>query len=225
MVNGSDQGHLEGALALLSGFGDRVSGFRADVRSSRQVNQLVEATLDRFGSIGVLVNCAGVISSSPVLELPEEEWDRIMDTNLKGAFLLSKVAARAMVEAGQGGRIVNVASIAGISPRAGVAHYAASKAGLIALTRTMALELGPRGITVNAVAPGLILASDKSVVPSQRFLESFAKGVPLGRIGDTRDVTGAILFLASDSAGYITGEVITIDGGATAGRFFLPSQD
>jgi 3-oxoacyl-[acyl-carrier protein] reductase len=224
MLNGSGQEKLGSALKRLDRFGDRVDGHRADVRYGPEVSGLVEATVKRFGTLDVLVNCAGVTTSFPVLDIPEEEWDRAMEVNLKGPFLVSKAAAKVMLAQGRGGRIVNVASLAGLSPRPGIAHYGASKAGLILFTRAMAMEVGKFGITVNAVAPGVIIAKDKGTQPAPGFLEIFSRSVPLGRVGDPSDVAGAVLFLASSQAAYITGVVLTVDGGATAGRYQLPES-
>lgn len=225
MINGSDQGRLNAALRRLAGFGGRVGGHRADVRQAGEAAELVATVVGRFGGLDILVNCAGVSSSALVVDLTEAEWDWVLDTNLKGAFLVSQAAARVMLARDGGGRIVSIASTAGRSARPGAAHYCASKAGLILLTQTMALELGQHGITVNAVAPGLILADDKIRPPRPEYVAAFVKSVPLGYTGEPADIVRAVLFLASGQARYITGEVLTVDGGTLAGRLFLSLED
>ncbi len=222
MINGSTEARLEAARPRLAKYGDRVAIHRADVRESEQVAGLVRATVDRFGGIDILVNNAGTNGSFPVVEMPEAEWDRVVDINLKGTFLMSQAVGRVMLAQGRGGRIVNISSTAGRSARAGAAHYCASKAGVILLTQVLALELGRDGITVNAICPGLIPAPDKVRLPTQEYIESFVSAIPLGHPGEPEDIASTVLFLASEGAKYITGEVITVDGGTLAGRYFLP---
>lgn len=224
MVNGSTQDRLDRALERLAKYGDHVGGYRADVRDSAEVSGLLGAVIERFGRLDILVNNAGTNSSMPVEEMPEEEWDRVVDTNLKGTFLVCKAAIPVMKRPGRGGRIVNISSTAGRSARIGAAAYCASKAGVLLLTRTLALELGREQITVNAVCPGFIYAEDKVRAPSPEYMSAFVSGVPLGRVGEPRDIAGAVLFLAGEQAKYISGEVITVDGGTLAGRYFLPSS-
>jgi 3-oxoacyl-[acyl-carrier protein] reductase len=224
MVNNDTQGPLDAALQRLAHFGDRVAGCRADIRDAKDVARLVAATAERFGGLDILVNNAGTNSSMRVEELTEEEWDRVVDTNLKGTFLVCRAAIPLLKRAAQGGRIVNLSSTAGRSARIGAAAYCASKAGVLLLTQTLALELGRDGITVNAVCPGFIYAEDKTRQPSADYREAFVAGVPLGRVGEPRDIAEAVLFLASDRAKYITGDVMTVDGGTLAGRYFLPNS-
>ncbi len=224
MVNNVTQGPLDMAMERLAGHGDRVAGYRADVRDSTQVTGLIRNVVERFARLDILVNNAGTNSSIPVEEMPEEEWDRIVDTNLKGTFLVCKAAIPVMKKPGRGGRIVNISSTAGRSARIGAGAYCASKAGVLLLTQTLALELGRDAITVNAICPGFIYAEDKVRAPSPEYRDAFVSGVPLGRVGEPRDIADAILFLASERAKYITGDVITVDGGILAGRYFLPSS-
>ena len=224
MLNNDTQGPLDGALARLARYGDRVGGCRADIRDSAEVDRLLAAVTERFGSLDIVVNNAGTNSSVPVEQMSEAEWDRVVDTNLKGTFLVSRAAIPRMKHSGRGGRIVNIASTAGRSARIGAAAYCASKAGVLLLTKTLALELGRDGITVNAVCPGFIYAEDKRLQPSSEYRDAFVAGVPLGRLGEPCDIADAVLFLASERAKYITGDVITVDGGTLAGRYFLPNS-
>jgi NAD(P)-dependent dehydrogenase (short-subunit alcohol dehydrogenase family) len=224
MVNSDTQATLDAALGRLARHGDRVAGCRADIRDSADVAGLFEATAERFQGLDILVNNAGTNSSTPVEALAEAEWDRVVDTNLKGTFLVCKAAIPLLKRAGRGGRIVNIASTAGRSARIGAAAYCASKAGVLLLTQTLALELGRDGITVNAVCPGFIYAEDKTRQPSSDYREAFVAGVPLGRVGEPRDIAEAVLFLASQRAKYITGDVMTVDGGTLAGRYSLPDS-
>ncbi|MBI3964609.1 MAG: SDR family oxidoreductase [Chloroflexi bacterium] len=224
VVNSNDQQLLDAALSRLASHGDRVAGQRADVRVRAEVQALVAKSVDQFGRVDILVNCAGVSTNGLVVDLPEEEWDFVLDTNLKGPYLVSQAAAKVMLEAGRGGRIVNITSAAGRSARAGAAHYAASKAGLILLTQTLALELGRAGITVNAVAPGLILSDDKVRKANPDYVAAFSKSIPVGYTGEPTDIANAVVFLASDEARYVTGEVLAVDGGVLAGRYFLPEN-
>jgi len=224
MLNNDSQAPLDGALQRLARYGDRVAGCRADIRDSSDVARLVTTTAERFGGLDIVVNNAGTNSSTLVEDLAEAEWDRVVDTNLKGTFLVCRAAIPVMKRTGRGGRIVNISSTAGRSARIGAAAYCASKAGVLLLTRTLALELGRDGITVNAVCPGFIYAEDKTRQPSTEYREAFVAGVPLGRVGEPRDIAEAVLFLASERAKYITGDIITVDGGTLAGRYFLPNS-
>jgi len=174
---------------------------------------------NRRGPIDILINNAGVEEITPLLEIPEEEWDRTLDTNLKGVFLCSQIVARAMIAEGRGGKMVNIGSIAGIMPPRKEPHYAASKGAVHVLTKQMALELAPHDITVNAVAPGVIkngLSTHHSLADPEQA-ERIAKGIPLGRVGSPLDISHAVLFLVSGEADYITGVVLPVDGGFLLG--------
>ena len=165
------------------------------------------------------MNDAGVGHNSGVLEITEAEWDRIMAVNLKGAFLCSRAAARAMIDQGEGGRIISIASTAGENARVNSAAYSASKAGLLQFTRVLAMELGPHGVTVNAVAPGLTMTgSPVWSPPSEAYQKSFIEQTALGRTGTPQDIAEAVAFLASPQAGYITGQALFVDGGYSAGK-------
>jgi 3-oxoacyl-[acyl-carrier protein] reductase len=192
------------------------AAFLLDVLSESQVRSVVAEVLRRFGRIDVLVNCAGVLKSVPFLELTCAEWDRQLDTNVRGAFLVSQAAARHMAGR-RSGRIINIASDSGVAAFPGEAAYGASKAALIALTRAIALELGPYGIRCNAVCPGairtpMLLGEEQAAAEVESTL---AARTPLGRIGEPEEVARVALFLASDLSGFVTGEHLLATGGYT----------
>lgn len=182
-----------------------------DVADARQVNDTVERVLSDFGRIDILVNNAGITRDNLLLRMSEAEWDEVLNTNLRGAFLMTKAVSRAMLKQ-RSGRIINVSSIIGLTGNAGQSNYAASKAGLIGFTKSVARELASRGITVNAVAPGFI-ETDMTAVLGAEVAEKLRQRIALGRLGTVEDVANAVLFLASDWAAYITGQVLTVDGG------------
>lgn len=191
--------------------GRRALFYKADVADSQQVHEMVEATLAEFGKIDILVNNAGITRDNLILRMKEEDWDTVMAVNLKSAFNTIKAVARPMVKA-RAGRIINVSSVVGLYGNAGQANYSAAKAGLIGLTKTMAKELGPRNITVNAVAPGFIM-TDMTENLSIEAREKMTGAIALNRLGTPEDVASMVAFLASDFCGYITGQVVGIDGG------------
>jgi NAD(P)-dependent dehydrogenase (short-subunit alcohol dehydrogenase family) len=215
-VNDLDAALANDAARELEAAGARALAVPADVRDGAAVARMVQAVQDTWGQLDILVNSAGAGSFAPVLEMTEEAWDRELDTNLKGTFLVSQAAARAMVARGRGGRIIGLASTAGESARVGGASHCASKAGVAMLVKVMALELGPHGITVNAVAPGLVPGPRQA--SSQAYRDAYCQMVPLGRLGRPEDIAQAIGFLASDAADWITGEILHVDGGFLAGR-------
>ena len=184
---------------------------RADVTDEEEVRSLVEAIMDRFDQIDILVNNAGITQDNLLMRMSEEQWDAVLAVNLKGAFLCTKAVARPMLKARRG-RIINIASVVGLTGNVGQANYSSSKGGLIALTKSTAQELGSRGITCNAVAPGFI-ETEMTDRLSDEAREQMLGRVPLGRPGQPEDVAGAVVFLAGPEAAYITGQVLTIDGG------------
>jgi 3-oxoacyl-[acyl-carrier protein] reductase len=210
VVNGRDEAAGRAVLVEIAAIGARAAWHAADLGRVAEAQRLVRAALEAFGRLDVLVNNAGVFERRPALEMEERDWDRILDVNLKGAFFCAQAAARAMHERGQGGAIVNVASDAawsgGINP---CAHYAASKAGLVSITRSLARELAPHRIRVNAVAPGLITTdmggTAGSTLPGLH--------IPLGREGTPDEVAACVVFLASDEASYVTGANLNLSGG------------
>jgi 3-oxoacyl-[acyl-carrier protein] reductase len=182
-----------------------------DVSAADQVDAMVAATLERFGCVDILVNNAGITRDGLILRMTEDAWDSVLDTNLKGAWLCTKAVARPMMKQ-RSGAIVNMTSIMGIAGNAGQANYAASKAGLIGLTKSAARELAPRGIRVNAVAPGWIETAMTAELGDD-FREQMLPRIPLARLGEPEDVANAVLFLCSNAAAYITGQTLTVDGG------------
>ncbi len=185
----------------------------ADVSQLCQVEAMVAAVLLRFGAIDVLVNNAGITRDATLLKMTPEQWNQVIGVNLTGVFNCTKAVAPHMVERGSG-RIINASSIVGISGNFGQTNYSAAKAGLIGMTQTWARELGPRGITVNAVAPGFIATEMVKKMP-EKVLQGMRDRTPMRRFGEPRDVANAYLFLASDEADFINGAVLRVDGGLT----------
>ena len=184
---------------------------RCDVKKKEDVEASVENVRETFGSVDVLVNNAGITKDGLLLRMSEEDFDDVIDTNLKGCFLFSKSCSAIMMKQ-RSGKIINIASIVGLQGNAGQANYAASKAGIIGFTKSLAKEHGSRGITVNAVAPGFV-ETDMTDVLSDKVKEAFLNMVPLKRTAKPEDIANAIGFLASEKADYITGQVLTVDGG------------
>lgn len=185
---------------------------QADVSDFAASKNLIQTTLDAYGQIDVLVNNAGTTRDTLLLMMKEEQWDDVLNTNLKSVFNCCKAAARPMVKRRQGGRIINIASVSGIVGQPGQANYAASKAGIIGFSKSLAKELGSRNITVNVVAPGFVLTDLTADLPEE-LVQKAIEHIPLGRWGEAKEVAGVVTFLASDKASYITGEVIQVDGG------------
>ena len=204
-----DETRAQEAADSLPGQGHRA--FAADVADSQAVDALVKAVEEQMGSIDVLVNNAGVTRDNILMRLKDDDWSTVIDTNLKGAFNTIRAASRGMLKR-RAGRIINITSVVGIVGNKGQANYAASKAGLIGLTKSVARELASRGILVNAIAPGYIETDMTSDLPEQAR-EALLGQIALGRLGQADEVAGVVRFLAGPAAGYMTGQVLVVDGG------------
>jgi 3-oxoacyl-[acyl-carrier protein] reductase len=191
--------------------GERAVGVACDVGDQTQVEAAIATAENVLGPVDILVNNAGITRDNLLLRMSENEWDEVLDANLKGAFHATKAVLKGMMKR-RYGRIINVASIVGLTGNKGQANYAASKAGLIGFTKSVAKEYGGRGILVNAVAPGFIDTAMTAALPDEAR-KAMLGGIVLARLGTAEDVAGAVLFLASDLAGYITGQVLVVDGG------------
>jgi len=198
--------NVEATVAGIDG-----KAYAVDVADSKQVVETCEKILKDFGRVDILINNAGVTRDQLLMRMSEDDWDTVLDTNLKGAFNFTKALTRSFLKQ-RAGRIVNISSIIGLTGNAGQTNYAASKAGLIGFTKSVARELASRGITANAVAPGFIV-TDMTQALGAEAREALTGRIALGRLGTGDDVANAVLFLVSDLASYVTGQVITVDGG------------
>jgi len=203
----------EAVAAECSALGVRSKAVVADITDEASVESLFKTTMESFGRVDVLVNNAGITRDTLLLRMSTEQWDSVIDANLKGAFLCSRAASKIMLRQ-KSGRIVNIASVNGLRGSAGQTNYSASKAGLVGFSRSLAKELASRGITVNVVAPGFIDTQMTDAFEGEAR-EQLLKMIPLGRFGQAEDVGAAVAFFASPSASYITGQVLTVDGGLT----------
>lgn len=199
--------------AVAKEIGGSTIGVEANVLDADAIDNLLATAVSEFGRLDVVVNNAGITRDTLMIRMAEKDWDMVLDINLKGAFLVSKAAARIMMKQ-RSGRIINISSVVGLTGNAGQTNYAASKAGLIGFTKSAARELARRGITVNAVAPGFI-DTDMTKELSAAAKEEFLKNIAMGRLGSTDDIASAIIFFASDDASYVTGQVLAVDGGLT----------
>ncbi len=210
----SEQG-ATGISQALAQAGAKGAGRVLDVRDAAQADALVAAMQKEFGDIAILVNNAGITRDNLALRMKDAEWDDVLDTNLKAVFRLSRAVMRGMMKA-RWGRIVNITSVVGASGNAGQANYAAAKAGVVGLTKSLARELGSRGITVNCVAPGFI-DTDMTRALAEAQRSALLGQIPLGRLGEPADIAAAVAYLASPAAGYITGCVLHVNGGMYMG--------
>jgi len=199
--------------AEIAALGRRTLFVRCNIAQREEVDNLIQQTVSSLGRLDILVNNAGITQDNLLVRIAEEHWDRVLDINLKGTFLACQAAAKVMMKARRG-KIINIASVVGLTGNAGQANYAASKAGVIALTKTLAKELGARNITVNSVAPGFIDTDMTSKLP-EAARRSFLDNIPLNRAGSVADVANAVVFLCSPAASYINGHCLTVDGGMT----------
>ncbi|WP_132995384.1 3-oxoacyl-[acyl-carrier-protein] reductase [Sporanaerobacter acetigenes] len=184
---------------------------KADVSNEKDINDMIEIVNNEFGSVDILVNNAGITKDNLLLRMKLEEWDDVISTNLRGAYLCTKAVARGMLKK-KSGKIVNIASVVGISGNAGQGNYSASKAGIIGFTKSIAKELGSRGINVNAVAPGFV-ETDMTNILNDKIKDEMINGIPLKRAGKPEDIANVVAFLCSEKSDYITGQVINVDGG------------
>lgn len=201
---------------VIGGEGGESLCVQCDVSKKNDVEALVKQTVEKFGTVDILVNNAGVVRQGPLTEMSEEDWDFVLDINLKGAFLFSKAVAPIMMKK-KSGKIVSIASIAGEVGFANTSAYCASKGGLINLTRELALEMAPYNVNVNAVDPGVIetdMTSD--MLEDEATQKGLLSQIPMGRVGQPEEIAKAVLFLASDDASYVTGQALTVDGGWVA---------
>ena len=198
-------------LKAIQDMGGQAIAVQANIAVAAEVDDLIQKTVTAFGSIDILVNNAGITRDALLMRMKEADWDAVLDTNLKGVFLCTKAVSKLMLKQ-RSGRIINMTSVVGLTGNASQANYAAAKAGVVGFTKSMAKELGSRGITVNAVAPGFI-ATDMTEVLPDSVKEQMTSTIPLGRPGTPSDVAKAVLFLCSDAAAYITGQTLNVDGG------------
>ncbi len=202
----------EALLAEVAGkLGPDGLAIRCDVSKPAEIEAAVEKAASSFGGLDILVNNAGITRDGLLLRIKEEDWDAVLDTNLKAPYLFVKAAGRHLLRS-KAGRVINISSVAGLVGNAGQANYSASKAGLVALTKTAARELGSRGVCVNAVAPGFV-KTDMAAKVDPKVVEAVVAQLPLRRMGEAAEIAAAVVFLASDQASYITGQVLVVDGG------------
>lgn len=206
-----DEKGAKAVLDELTKMGSKGIIVKSNVTSTDEVDDMIDKTIDTFGHIHVLVNNAGITRDSLLLRMKEEDWDSVLETNLKGVFNCTKAVTRHMMKARQG-VIINISSVIGITGNAGQSNYAAAKAGIIGFSKSMAKELAPRGIRVNVVAPGFI-KTDMTDVLDDKIKQGILSNIPLKRYGTPDDIAQVVAFLASDYSSYITGQVINVDGG------------
>lgn len=208
-ANGADGANE--TIKLCEEFGVKALAIKADVANYEDVSAMVAKTKEEFGTIDILVNNAGITKDNLMLKMTEADFEQVIDTNLKGAFLFTKDASKIMLKQ-RSGRIINISSVVGVMGNAGQVNYAASKAGLIGMTKSVAKELASRGITCNAIAPGFIETDMTAKLP-ENVVDEMMKNIPMKKLGAGEDIANTVLFLASDYASYITGQVICVDGG------------
>ena len=210
VINDLDE---EAVNKVAAEIGSSAIGIKGNVTNAADVKKVFDTAQEKFGSIDVVVNNAGITRDGLLVRMDEKDWDLVLDINLKGAFLVTKTVSKIMMKQ-RSGRIINISSVVGVVGNAGQVNYSASKAGLIGLTKSTARELASRGVTVNAIAPGFI-ETEMTEQLSEKAREALISQISLNRLGSPDDVASAVLFLASDQASYITGQVLVVDGGMT----------
>jgi 3-oxoacyl-[acyl-carrier protein] reductase len=211
IIGDIDQKNLDTAVKELKSLGVKVEGYAHDVSSLKSCEDVIKKAADQFGRIDILVNNAGITRDTLLMRMSEDDFDRVITINLKGTFNCTKVVSRIMMRQ-RYGRIINIASVIGLIGNVGQANYASSKAGIMGLTKSAARELAPRNVTVNAIAPGYIETEMTRVLPEE-VTSQMLQNIPLARPGTPLDVANAAVFLASDYASYMTGQVLVVDGG------------
>ena len=208
-VNNKDK--AEEVVNEIKRYGVKAIAVKADVSQEEEVLNMVKIVKESIGSIDILVNNAGINRDNLLMRMSTEDWDKVIDTNLKGTYLCSKALIRDMIKK-KSGKIINIASVAGVAGNFGQTNYSASKAGVIGFTKSLAKEVASRGINVNAIAPGLI-ETDMTLALKEDIRDSLVKNIPMGRLGTVQDIANIVIFLASEKSNYITGQVINVDGG------------
>jgi NAD(P)-dependent dehydrogenase (short-subunit alcohol dehydrogenase family) len=220
VVTDIDEKECEAVVKEIEKLGSEGLAKKLDVTNKKEVEEAIKAAVDKFGKLDILVNNAGICPFKPFLELTEEDWDKVLDINLKGYFLCAQTAAKEMAKQ-KWGRIINIASVAMGQTGIGfpnLVHYVASKGGVAGMTEAMALELAPYGINVNAISPGVIETKmAEPVISDPAAREGILKRVPKGRVGQPKDIASAVVYLASEEADYVTGAILVVDGGWLAG--------
>ncbi|OIO27476.1 hypothetical protein AUJ16_03200, partial [Candidatus Micrarchaeota archaeon CG1_02_60_51] len=214
VVSDLSEGDCQAVVKEIEAKGGKAMAFKADVGRKAEVDALVAAAAAKFGGVDIMVNNAGIYPFKPFAEMDEALLEKVLAVNLKGTLYGCQAAGRQMAKQGRGGRIINTASIAGLIGYSGLAHYCASKGGVIAATRAIALEFAPLKITVNAIAPGPIQTPGVGEV-DEKMLKQILQTIPAGRMGQPEDIAAAAVFLASDEAGFVTGAVLVSDGGSS----------
>ncbi len=201
----------QAVVAEIAASGGEATAIQADVSQSSEAQRLIKTIVDTYGQIDILVNNAGTTRDKLIMTMKDDDWESILQTNLSSVYYCSKAAVRPMMKKRRG-RIINITSVVGLAGQAGQTNYAASKAGMIGFTKSLAKEVGSRNITVNAVAPGYI-PTDLTSVMSEEQTKMLVENTPVGRMGTVEDIAAAVLYLASDEASFVTGHVLTVDGG------------